>query len=299
MKRKAVPKHVSAQNTAPLPSLGCFARIRARAGSFTRIEQKIAQLIEKDPHSIILSSAREIADRCGVSEAAVSRISQRIGYSGFPELKVSLAQDLVGPDQTVHEDMVAGDDVEAVKQKATAATIQALNDTAAVLDNASIAAATELLFNAERIVFCGVGGSGILTLDAKHSFMRTGKTVLAFNDAHEQGMIAALSTPADVFVLISHSGATRDLIEVAEIARERRAKTIAITHLGTPPLGRISDVHLMTSARETLYRPESLSSRIAALNILDILYVCLGQRMNKTMLKNLNAIRSALKNKRV
>jgi DNA-binding MurR/RpiR family transcriptional regulator len=296
-------KSKSAAKTGTTPKgsspSGCLARVRARENSFTPIEQKIASLIETDPHSIILSSAREIAERCEVSEAAVSRFAQRIGYSGYPELKVFLAQDLVTPEKTVHEDIVIGEQIGAVKQKATAATIQALNDTVAVLDDEKLGRAVDLLFKAERIVFCGVGGSGILALDARHSFIRTGKTVLAFVDAHEQAMIAALSGPGDVFVLISHSGATRDMLEIAETAKEKGAKTIAITHLGKPPLGRIADVHLMTSARETLYRPEALSSRIATINILDILYVCVGQLMNKAMLKNLNAIRSALQNKRV
>lgn len=277
---------------------GCFNRIRSQYQHLSNNDRRIANLVLEEPNSFVLASTSEVAERCNTSEAAVSRFAHKLGYSGFPEFKIQLAQDLINAGKAIHEDIDPEEPLDSVKRKLTAATIQALQDSVAVLDSEDIERAVEMLSGARQIAFLGVGGSGILALDAAHNFMRTGKVSRAFHDSHEQAMFAALCQKGDVVVLISHSGATRDVLEAASLAKTRGAGTIGVTHLGRPPLRDIVDVCLFTSARETLYRPESLSSRFATMAILDILFIGVGQRINEEMVENLRAIRSALQTRR-
>jgi RpiR family carbohydrate utilization transcriptional regulator len=100
-------------------------------------------------------------------------------------------------------------------------------------------------------------------------------------------------------VAISHTGRTKDLLEVLGVAKHGGARTIAITHYGPSPILKLADVVLQTSARETAYRQESLSSRIAALTIVDALYVGVGLRLHEAVTKNLATIRRALRSTRV
>lgn len=277
---------------------GCLNRIRSQYKQLSNTDRRIADLVLQEPNSFILASTSEVAERCRTSEAAASRFAHKLGYSGFPEFKIQLAQDLINAGKAIHEDIEPGESLDAVKHKLTAATIQALQDSLAVLQTEDIEKAVEMLAGARQIAFVGVGGSGILALDAAHNFMRTGKVSRAFHDSHEQAMFTAICQEGDVVVLISHSGATRDVLEAASLAKARGAGTIGITHLGKPPLRNLVDVCLFTSARETLYRPESLSSRFATMVILDILFIGVGQRINEEMVENLRAIRSALQTRR-
>ena len=127
----------------------------------------------------------------------------------------------------------------------------------------------------------------------------TGLDVAALTDSHEQLMRAAVTGPDEVFVIISHTGATRDLIEVAELARSRGAKVVAVTSYGRSPISRVADVLLNVSTPETLYRTEALTSRLAMLTITDILYVGVSVKIHARMLANLQLIREAIKRRRV
>lgn len=277
---------------------GCLNRIHSQYQHLSNNDRRIAKLVLEEPNSFVLASTSEVAERCSTSEAAVSRFAHKLGYSGFPEFKIQLAQDLINAGKAIHEDISPEEPLDSVKQKLTAATIQALQDSLAVLESSALERAVEMLAGARQIAFIGVGGSGVLALDAAHNFMRTGKVSRAFHDSHEQAMFASLCQEGDVVVFISHSGATRDVLEAASLARARGAGTIGITHLGKPPLRNLVDVCLFTSARETLYRPESLSSRFATMVILDILFIGVGQRINEEMVENLRSIRSALQTRR-
>ena len=278
---------------------GSLARLRSGGDLLTKSDRLIAETILQDPHWMILASIGEIAERSRTSEAAVSRLVRRLGFRSFPEFRVALAQDLADGLEDINEDIAIDDDVGAIKRKTIAYNIRTLRDTSAVLTTESLASAIDALWAAERIAFMGIGGSGIVARDAYHKFFRTGRAVLALTDPHEQAMFAALSGPRDVLVFISHSGATRDLNDTARVAKERGARIIAITHFGKPPLARLADVHLTTSSSETRYRPEALSSRIATLSILDILYIGFAVRMDRQLVENLEAMRAVLASRRV
>lgn len=278
----------------------CLARIRAQLPQLTAVERLVGETVLQDPNALLLASLTEVAEAAETSESTVSRFVQHVGYSSFAHFKIALAQDLVSPSHIpVHEDVAPDDSLDVVSRKILQSSAQALLDTEAVLDKAALEKAVAILSDAERIAFFGMGGSGIVALDAQHKFVRTGKTVVAYSDSHQQLVFTVLADARDAIVLVSHSGASRDVLQVAERARAKGARTIAVTHLGKPPLARLVDVHLCTASRETLYLPEALSSRVAALGILDILYVAVARAGGEMTNENLAAIRHAFEDRRV
>jgi DNA-binding MurR/RpiR family transcriptional regulator len=94
---------------------------------------------------------------------------------------------------------------------------------------------------------------------------------------HAAATSAALLTPADVAIGISHSGATRETLEPFEMAKERGATTIALTTDPRSPLSRVADIRLVSSSSETSFRAESISSRHSVLMLIDCLYVRVAQ----------------------
>jgi DNA-binding MurR/RpiR family transcriptional regulator len=74
----------------------------------------------------------------------------------------------------------------------------------------------------------------------------------------------------------SHSGRTRDTLDATRIAREAGARTIGITNYGRSPLQAWCEVTLFTAAKETRYRMEALSSRLAQMLVIDVLYARLA-----------------------
>ena len=273
---------------------GCFVRIRERLPHMSETERRVCQQILQNPRQIILGSVVELAEKSSASEATIVRLCRKLGYQGFAEFKVVLSQDLVTPLENIHEDIAADDNIQTLVKKVTRSNVQALHDTLQVLDAKAVSRAVDILFKANRITCVGMGGSGALAFDAQHKFLRTGKPCVAYTDKHLQLIASSLLGPQDTVVAITHSGSNRDMLEVCQVARRAGARLIAITHFASSPITRIVEVSLFTSSRETSYRHESLSSRIATLNIVDILYVGLSLRHDRKMVDNLRRIREAV-----
>jgi RpiR family carbohydrate utilization transcriptional regulator len=77
-------------------------------------------------------------------------------------------------------------------------------------------------------------------------------------------------------ITISHSGSTTETLTATRLAHEAGATTIAVTNFGKSPLMAHTDIVLNTLARETQFRTEAMTSRIAQLAIIDTLIACLA-----------------------
>lgn len=262
-------------------------------------EARLASYICQHPHDVIQVSITDVADRSGASEATVVRLCRRLGFRGFQDFKIGLAQSLVSPMQTIHEEIEEQDTIDTVKAKVFGATIQALQDTLAVADGRELARAVELLHAATKVVFVGAGTSGWVCMDGAFKLMRIGVDAAAYVDVHSQLVAVALLEPGSVVVGVSHSGATRDTLESLQIARKGGAATICITGVPKAPITRHADVKLFTSAKETGFKTEAMTSRIAQLAIVDTLFVNVALRRGKTAAERIQRVREAAATKRL
>lgn len=114
--------------------------------------------------------------------------------------------------------------------------------------------------------------------DAQQKLMRINKRVTAYSDPHLQLSSASTLTPSDVVIALSWSGETREVLEAAELARRNGAFIIAITRFGKVSLEALADVHFGLSAPEMAIRSGAMSSRIAQMTMIDILFTCVVSR---------------------
>jgi DNA-binding MurR/RpiR family transcriptional regulator len=75
---------------------------------------------------------------------------------------------------------------------------------------------------------------------------------------------------------ISHSGSTHETVTATRLAKEAGARTICLTNFGRSPIQAFADIVLFTMARETKFRTEAMTSRLAQLAIIDVLIACLA-----------------------
>jgi len=249
--------------------------------SLSKKEKKVAEFILENTQKAIYLSITELSDLCKAGEATIIRLAQKLGYSGYQELKLALARDLVSPDLDLLEEVRPEDDLSTLIQKVRARNIKAINDTTNILDLESLSKAIDSIVNARKVEFYGVGASGFTALDAKYKFLRIGILCDAFTDPHLQAMSAACLTPKDVAVGISHSGATRDTIDSLKVAKNTGAKTICITNFMRSPITEVADIVLLTSSPETPLTSGAIRSKIAQLHIIDLLFTGVAMRIAK------------------
>jgi DNA-binding MurR/RpiR family transcriptional regulator len=271
-----------------------LALLRGSLESLKPAESKTAKFILADPERVIRSTITEVAEGADVAEATVVRLARKFNFSGYQEMKISLARELVGPVESIHEELDEKDSAFEVFEKVFAAGSSALTDTLAALDEAEVNRAVEALASARRVLFVGVGTSGPNVLDAHNKFIRLGLNTACQTDSHLQVMEASLLGPRDVVVGISHSGSTKDPIETLKAARQAGAVTICITNNALSPITKVADISLFTASRETRFRMEAMASRLAQSAIINSLWAALALRNISKTRKSMKRIEDAI-----
>lgn len=191
----------------------------------------------------------------------------------------------------IHEAIEKGDNAVTIKKKVFQSNIQALYDSIEVCSDDEILKAVEAIANARLIEFYGTGGSGTVALDAQHKLLKLGIKSFAYNDSVLQAMSASVLTEQDVVIGISHTGANTDVLAAMKLAKEAGATLICITNSSKSPITKISNIVLQTASKETLFRTDAISSRIAQLTIIDILVAAVANQKYEFSQANLQKTR--------
>jgi len=285
-------------------------RIRASIPALPPAEQRVAKLLLSDARSFATLPVSELAERAHVSKPTVVRFCRSVGYDGLADFKLKLAgsvnEGVPFVHRSVDDDDKAGDIVVKVIDNAVAAMLRYRNAAASQSIERAIVALAEAGARSNegrRIEFYGVGNSGIVAQDAQHKFFRLGVTATAVSDGHMQVMSATMLKPGDCAVVISNSGRSRDLLDVADIARRRGAMVIVITASGSP-LAREAQQgahHILLAADhpEDADRYSPMVSRLLHLLIIDILATGVALRLGSAQLRPmLQAIKKNLRERR-
>lgn len=247
-----------------------IAGVRSFYPSLTRAERQVADSVLQDAQDIIYGSVTDLAERAGVGETSVLRFCRHIGYSGFQEFKLALAQELARPEiENTDND---GNHATSLYDQLTHRNIRLIEETAAFLEEEELNRGVQMLLRAKRVAFFGVGSSGLTAEDARYRFLRVGLVVEAIPDSHLATVRAALLDADDVLVVISVSGSTIDTVDVTRLAKENGAKVVCITNHTKSPITRFADVLLLGSSREGPTEGSALSSKMIQLHILDLLF---------------------------
>lgn len=277
----------------------CLMRIRSLYSDFSEKEKLMADFILQSPTKIIHRTINQIAEELQLADSTVFRFCKRLGYKGFQDLKIALATEAADAIQDIHERISADDNEEAVLEKVFHSNIKTLEDTLKVIDTTHFKSAINVLLNAPKIELFGFGGSNIIALDGYHKFIRTGLNVSTQSDAHLQLMAASQMKKGDVALLISHTGKSKDIMDIYETVTNLGVTTIGITGFTQSPLSKQVDIPLYTLSEETDYRSEALASRIAQLSLLDALYVTLMMELEEDGKESIKKIREAISHRRL
>ena len=286
-----------AKHTIP-SKFGCLLRIKSGMEMFKPAERTVAEFVLSQPEQVMQMSISEVARDIGVGESTVIRFCRALGYKGYQEFKLRIAQDLVEPVEFIHENISFGDNTAELAQKVFQTNIKAVEDTRRSLDPEMVEVAAKALAQARKIDIYGVGYSSFTALDAKFKFVRLGLAADAYGDAHLQAMAAASLNKEDVAIGISHSGSTKDVVDALTAARKSGATTISMTNFSPSPITRVSDVVLLTASPESPLGGEVLTSRIAQLCVIDVLSVALAVGLGEHCLDLIKKTSEAVKKKR-
>ena len=254
-------------------------KIKSAMPKMSKSETRVCDYILEHPEEVLHLSVSELSLKSGVSTATVIRACQKTG-NNYQSLKISLAQDIANPLQAINEDISLDDLSADIMAKVFQNILHTLDYTYRIQNANLFEEAVAMLLQANRICVCGLGNSRAIAADIQHKFLRLGLNATTYDDSHLQVIASCFLEKDDVLFAVSHSGSSRDIVHIAELATQKQVKIISLTNTGPSPLADISDIAFHTASNETLYRRVALSSRIAQMALVDVLYTLIALRKN-------------------
>lgn len=251
---------------------GLIARIKGLRDQLSRAEQRVADHLLAHPRAFMNEPVAEIARQAEVSQPTVIRFCRSLGFEGLSDFKLKLASGLTGTIPLRHSQVRVDDAAPDLSAKVLDNTVSAIVKLRDGLNGQAVGRAIELLRQARRVEFHGVGNSHIVAVDGQYKFLRFGIPAMAHADSALQAMAADLLGPGDVVVAVSRSGAMPDLIHAVDKALNAGATVVAIT-ASDSPLARRATVTLAVDHVEGRTEQLSMVSRILHLLMIDVLAV--------------------------
>lgn len=259
-------------------------------------ERRVADYILARPEQVVQLSVHKLAELSGVSEATVIiRLTRSLSMSGYQELKLRIAGDL--PKKTVsdgYQEIRLGGTVESIITAVSNNNQQSIHDTVSLLSVEEVTRAAEVMSTARKIDVYGVGASAVIAYDLKQKLSRINWWCEAHSDFHAQLTSAVTLTEGDVAFGISYSGQTEDIIQSLTEAKRQGATLISLTKFGKSPVSDAADIRLFTSYVEQNIRSGAMASRIAQLNVIDVLFVTIVSQLHEEIIPRLEKTRLAV-----
>lgn len=275
-------------------------KIRDMKENLTPVERMVAEYILANMEEIPHLSIKSLAKLSKTSDASVLRFCKTMGYGGYRSFIVSISAALGSMDderKDQYTDIQPGDDLNTIISNISRNNMKSIEDTLSVLDRGEVDRAVKALRASNRIVFFGIGASGLVCQDGEQKFSRINKMSHAYTDGHSQLTAATLLSKGDVAIFVSNSGDTVEILETLDIAKKNNATTIAITKYNRSELADKADILLGISTPEVTMRSGAMGSRIAMLTVIDMLFAGVASAEYQNVKKYLSKTHNILAGK--
>ena len=262
--------------------MNCLLRIRTRYPTLAQSDRKLADFLLADPERVRHLSSQQLAEEAGISQSSVVKFSQKLGFKGFPALKLAISEALASGHNPhsvpVHNQILGDDPLRTVGEKLIKENIAAMHATLDINTEEKLLTSVSLLRNARRILLVGIGASGLVAKNLSWKLMKIGINAVAEQDMHALLATVQAMSSEDLLLAVSYSGERREINLAADEALRVGAKILAITGFTPNALQQRATLCLYTIAEEQATRSAAISSTSAQMMLTDLLFMALVQQ---------------------
>ncbi|CNL05196.1 MurR/RpiR family transcriptional regulator [Yersinia proxima] len=260
--------------------MSSLLRIRQLYPTLAQNDRKLADFLLTNPEQARHLSSQKLAQQTGVSQSAVVKFAQKLGYKGFPALKQALSEIVAAPEQavTLHNQILSTDSLKTVGEKLLAEKAAALRATLDINNEQRLTEALDMLRSARRVILTGLGASGLVAKDLAYKLLKIGVMAVSETDMHAQLAAVQALDSRDLLLAISFSGERREINLAAEEAQRCGAKVLALTSFTPNSLQQRADHCLYTISEEPVIRSAAISSSTAQYALTDLLFMAMIQQ---------------------
>lgn len=260
---------------------GILIRLNYLKKSSSNANRIIAEYLIKNLDDIDHYTLNTLAEDTNTGYATVCRFFKALGLSGFKEFKAIMINDKTDYNELMETNDPVFDALqdltpEIISQKLHGFYSSVISTTR--IDADALERAVDLLKKSDITYCVGLGTSAVSAHYASVKLFRLNMSCSYDTDMIIAKMKASLLTPDSVVLVISSSGRTKSVLDVAATAKSVGAKVISICDFYNSPIAGISDVSLCTTIRESgKYIDMDFPLIQEQITIIDVLYVSLSQ----------------------
>lgn len=238
-------------------------------------EKKAADYLIAHQEDVINMSVSELAQNCDTSQATIIRFCKKIGCGGFHQLKLKLAGEQSRQEEPAASNEINIDNMEQSLHNIMTSKVEEIKATFHNFDKKDLREVVDAVLKADLIEFAAMGNTIPIAMDGTYKFNQLGLHAVTSPIWETQEAFARTMKEGDVFFAISASGASKRLIRMAEIVKKRGGVTIVITNQSRAPLTEICDHVIITATREHVFYDQVSFTRMAAMAVIDTLFMLL------------------------
>ena len=211
---------------------------------------------------------------------------KKIGYTGYYQLKLSLATSITIEDTiSISRNLKEEDPIEYIFNKVSGDFRRTID----TIDRKEIKRITSALLNAGIVVVVGGGSSFPVALDIAHKLSKLGLRV--FSASIPETMVSSSRTlrQGDLLFAVSHSGESQTVYQSCHCAKDNGAEVLLMTNYSKSPLTPVADYMLKTNVYSD-HRGGIMPSfsRVCENFVIEFLFLLLEREMDERTSKKDN-----------
>lgn len=252
-----------------------FIKLKSYYPSATPSEKILIEYMLSHPKEVINLNIRLLSKKTFTSPSTVLRLCKNLDFVGFQDFKKSIIYNVAIEENNVNElskDISEDTSISDLIDIITKRNQKAIINTAKLNNEEDLLEVIDLIECYDKIYLFGMGSSLLVALDMRQKFLRVNRNIIIDQDWHLQLLNARNADEKTLAIIFSYSGETHEMLECAKALYSNNAKIILITGFINSPIAKKAEKILQVAPIEHIVRAGAISSRIAQLNIVDLLY---------------------------
>ena len=252
--------------------------------NFSQSEKEIGRYILNHGDEVLSMSVKELAKKTYTSPATIVRLCKKIGLEGYNDFKIKYSAEL---QYDIHHSnridvnfpFDKDDSHQAISHKLATLSQEVIADTIKLIDFEQLNQIVDILYQHQMIDIYGSGNSLLAAMSFQHKMMRIQRDVNLKVLHGEQIFMSYNSNHKRIAMVISYSGETNEIVQIAQILKEKQTPIIVLTSVGDNRLSHYADYILNIGSREKIFtKIAPFSSQISIEYILNLIFSCLFQK---------------------
>lgn len=235
-------------------------RLQFYGSNLSKSEMRVAEFIANNTIDATILSSNDLAQAVGTSNSTISRFCQKLQYRNYIELQTLLKAE----NNTQTKSFDAIDRINHYYDIVFSSTIE-------LLDQDTFSRFIAQLQNADQILVCGIGSSGLTAIELSSRLMRMGLSSQAITDSALMLTKANRSSSKDLLIAISTSGETQEVLKACTIAKNIKTPICALTKNNNTQLTALSEITLFVSDENQVHDNLFVNTQLSFLFMIDVI----------------------------